>query len=90
MTSHLDSQRKSDPKPEILSAVYTGNRIQSDGRNTLGIVEKREVREVYFSTVIQFAIIHSLQDLWYYLVLSNLCIKGIAEFLSLSVLANVT
>ena len=40
ITSHLDSQRKSDPEPEILSVVYTGNRIQSDGRNTLGIVEK--------------------------------------------------
>ena len=40
MTSYLDSQSKSDPKPEILSSVYTGNRIQSDGRNACGIVEK--------------------------------------------------
>ena len=43
ITTHLDSQRKSDPEPEILSVVYTGNRIQSDGRNTLGIVEKTTV-----------------------------------------------
>ena len=40
ITSYLDSQSKSDPKPEILSAVHTGNRIQSDGRNECGIVEK--------------------------------------------------
>ena len=27
MTPHLDSHSTTDPKPEILSAVYTGNRI---------------------------------------------------------------
>ena len=67
--------------------------ILKNGRNERSLIfakQERERERVLFSTVIQFAIIHSLQDLWYYLVFSNLCIKGIAEFLSRSVFANVT
>ena len=37
-TPHLDSHRTTDPKPEILSAVLTGNRISRDGRNVRGIM----------------------------------------------------
>ena len=38
MTPHLDSHSASDPKPEILSAFKTGNRILCDGRNVRGIM----------------------------------------------------
>ena len=31
-TPHLDSHSTTDPKPEILSAVLTGNRISHDGK----------------------------------------------------------
>ena len=37
-TPHLDSHSTTDPKPEILSAVLTGNRIPLDGRNVSGIM----------------------------------------------------
>ena len=37
MTPHLDSYSKTDPKPEILSAVKTRKRISHDGRNVCGI-----------------------------------------------------
>ena len=36
-TPHLDGHNTTDPKPEILSAVKTGNRISRDGRNIRGI-----------------------------------------------------
>ena len=36
-TPHLDSYSTTDPKPEILSAVYTGNRISCEERNVRGI-----------------------------------------------------
>ena len=41
MTPFLDSHSKTDPKPEILSAVLTGNRIPHDGRNVRGIMHVR-------------------------------------------------
>ena len=37
-TPHLDSHSTTDPKPEILSAVLTGNRISPDGRKVRGIM----------------------------------------------------
>ena len=40
-TPHLDSHSTTDPKPEILSAVQTGNRISRDGRNVRGIMHVR-------------------------------------------------
>ena len=40
-TPHLDSHNTTDPKPEILSAIQTGNRISRDGRNECGIVHVR-------------------------------------------------
>ena len=38
MTPQLDSHSTTDPKPKILSAVLTGNRISGDGRNARGIM----------------------------------------------------
>ena len=35
-TPYLDSHSRTDPQPEILSAVLTGNRIPHDGRNVRG------------------------------------------------------
>ena len=37
-TPHLDSLSTTDPKPEILSAVLTENRISREGRNVRGIM----------------------------------------------------
>ena len=37
-TPHFDSHSTTDPKPEILSAVLTGNIILCDGRNVRGIM----------------------------------------------------
>ena len=37
MTLHLDRQNTTDPKPEMLSAVSSGNRIQCDERYASGI-----------------------------------------------------
>ena len=37
MTSQLDRHSETDPKPEMLSAVYAGNRICRDERNVRGI-----------------------------------------------------
>ena len=37
MTPHLDRHITTDPIPEMISAVYTGNRIQRDERNVCGI-----------------------------------------------------
>ena len=37
-TPHLDSHSTTDLKPEILSAVLTGNGISNDGRNVRGIM----------------------------------------------------
>ena len=37
-TPHLDSHSTTDPKPDIQSAVQTGNRISHDGRNVFGIM----------------------------------------------------
>ena len=45
MTPHLDSHNINDPKPDILSAVYTGNRISRDGRKVLGIVHAHKCRK---------------------------------------------
>ena len=36
MTSHLDSHRITDIKPEKISGVQTGNGIQQDGYNICG------------------------------------------------------
>ena len=38
MTPHLDSHSTTDPKPEIVSAVKTGNRISRHGRNVRDIM----------------------------------------------------
>ena len=45
MTPHLDSHRTTDPKPEILSADSTGNRISRDGRNVRGITHVHMCRK---------------------------------------------
>ena len=45
MTPHLDSHSTTDPKPEILSAVLTGNRISRDGRNVRGIMHVHMCRK---------------------------------------------
>ena len=37
MAPQLDRHSKSDPNPEMLSAVYSGNRIPHDKRNVHGI-----------------------------------------------------
>ena len=44
-TPHLDSHSTTDPKPEILSAVLTGNRISHDGRNVRGIMHVHVYRK---------------------------------------------
>ena len=44
-TPHLDSHSTTDPKPEILSAVLTGNRISHDGRNVRGIMHVHMCRK---------------------------------------------
>ena len=44
-TPYLDSHSKTDPKPEILSAVLTGNRIPHDGRNVRGIMHVHVCRK---------------------------------------------
>ena len=44
-TPHLDSHSTTDPKPEILSAVQTGNRISRDGRNVRGIMHVRMLKK---------------------------------------------
>ena len=44
-TLHLESHSTSDPKPEILSAVLTGNRISGDGRNVSGIMHMHVCRK---------------------------------------------
>ena len=44
-TSHLDSHSTTDPKPEILSAVLTGNRISHDQRNVRGIMQLHVCRK---------------------------------------------
>ena len=45
MTPHLDSHSTTDPKPEILSAVLTGNRISRDCRNVRGIMHVHMCRK---------------------------------------------
>ena len=44
-TPYLDSHSTTDPKPEILSAVLTGNRIPHDGRNVRGIMHAHVCRK---------------------------------------------
>ena len=44
-TPHLDSHSTTDPKPEILSAVLTGNRISHDQRNVRGIMHVHVCRK---------------------------------------------
>ena len=44
-TPYLDSHSTTDPKPEILSAVLTGNRIPHDGRNVRGIMHVHVCRK---------------------------------------------
>ena len=44
-TLQLDSHSTTDPKPEILSAVLTGNRIPHDGRNVRGIMHVHVCRK---------------------------------------------
>ena len=45
MLPYLDSHSTTDPKPEILSAVLTGNRIPHDGRNVRGIMHVHVCRK---------------------------------------------
>ena len=44
-THYLDSHSTTDPKPEILSAVLTGNRISHDQRNVRGIMHVHVCRK---------------------------------------------
>ena len=44
-TPHLDSHSTTDPKPEIQSAVLTGNRISRDRRNVRGIMHVHMCRK---------------------------------------------
>ena len=44
-TPHIDSHSTTDPKPEIQSAVLTGNRISRDGRNVRGIMHVHMCRK---------------------------------------------
>ena len=44
-TPHLDKHSTTDPKPEILSAVLTGNRISQDGRNVRRIMHVQVCRK---------------------------------------------
>ena len=44
-TPHLESNSTTDPKPEILSAVYTGKIIICDGRNVHGIAHVHVCRK---------------------------------------------
>ena len=44
-TSHIDSHSTTDPKPEIQSAVLTGNRISRDRRNVRGIMHVHMCRK---------------------------------------------
>ena len=45
MTSHLDSHRTTDIKPEMLSGVQTGNGTPHDKYNTRGIAHVRKNRK---------------------------------------------
>ena len=45
ITPHLYSNSTTDPKPEILSAVWTGNRMSHDGRNVRSIMHVRVCRK---------------------------------------------
>ena len=42
MTPHLDRHNTTDPKPEMLSAVSSGNRIQRDERNVHAQVFRKD------------------------------------------------
>ena len=44
-TPHIDSHSTTDPKPEIQSAVLTGNRISRDGKNVGGIMHVHMCRK---------------------------------------------
>ena len=44
-TPHIDSHSTTDPKPEIQSAVLTGNRISCDGKNVRGITHVHVCRK---------------------------------------------
>ena len=44
-TPHIDSHSTTDPKPEIQSAVLTGNKISCDGRNVGGIMHVHMCRK---------------------------------------------
>ena len=48
MTPQLDRHSKTDPKPEMLSAVQAGNKIQRDDRNERGIGHARMFRKDNF------------------------------------------
>ena len=45
MTPHLDRHSTTDPKPEMLSTVYSGNRIEHDERNLCGIEHAQMFRK---------------------------------------------
>ena len=44
-TPHIDSHSTTDPKPDIQSAVLTGNRISRDGKNVGGIMHVHMCRK---------------------------------------------
>ena len=48
MTPHLDRYNTTDPKPEMLSAVSSRNRIQRDERNVRGIEHAHMFRKNNF------------------------------------------
>ena len=45
MTLHLDRPNKTNPKPEMLSSVSGGNKIQRDERNVRGIEHAHTFRK---------------------------------------------
>ena len=45
MTLHLDRHNTTNPKPEMLSAVSSGNKIQRDERNVRGIEHAHTFRK---------------------------------------------
>ena len=45
MTPHLDRHSTTDPKPEMISVVLTGNTIQHDERNVCDIEHKHMFRK---------------------------------------------
>ena len=65
MTPHLDSHSTTDPKPEILWAVYTGKRISRDGKNACSITYAHVCRKDDISKQRRLSIHHVLCIVYY-------------------------